>query len=134
MKRLPRLWLCVCVIALAGCPPAKKPKSGSSLTASGEVPYPTNFKPPPPLPPPPAADPRLLGAKYLDAAYARIGDGWTAFLEDCRLRLAPEHPLNDAKLVATASITLDAQGQVVEVRLVDRSGNDDFDEVARAVA
>ncbi|KAB2902694.1 MAG: TonB C-terminal domain-containing protein, partial [Kofleriaceae bacterium] len=134
MKRLPRLWTVVCLIALAGCPPGKPSRSGTTVTASGEVPYPTDFTPPPPLPAPPPADGKAFGAKYLDQAYARIGDDWTAFLEDCRLRLPPQHPLNDRSLAATASITLDAQGHVVEVTLLDKSGNDDFDEVARAVA
>jgi TonB family protein len=134
MHRWARFGTIVCVIALAGCPPSTKTKGGTSVTASGQVPYPTDFTPPPPLPPPPAADAKAFGARYLDLAYARIGDGWTAFLEDCRLRLPPQHPLNDSKLATTASITLDAQGHVVDVTLLDRSGNDDFDEVARAVA
>lgn len=134
MKRWPRVWTVVGCLALAGCPSGAKPKPDTMVTASGEVPYPTDFTPPPPLPPPPAADGKVFGARYLDLAYARIGDDWTAFLEDCRLRLPPQHPLNDATLAATAGITLDAQGHVVEVTLLDRSGNADFDEVARAVA
>ncbi len=104
------------------------------MIASGEDTYPTDFIPPPPLPPPAAADPKAFGAHYLDLAHARIRDGWTAFLEDCRLRLPPSHPLNSTTLVATAGITLDGQGQVVEVSLLEKSGNDDFDDVARAVA
>jgi HEAT repeat protein len=134
MKRLPRVWTVVGAIALAGCPPAKTGKGGTQVTASGEVPYPTDFTPPPPLPPPAGADPKAFGAKYLDAAHTRIREGWNAFLEDCRLRLPPSHPLNDPELSATAAITIDAQGQVVGVTLIHRSGNNDFDEVARAVA
>lgn len=128
------LWLGALAAMAAGCPGPRAPAERTVVTASGEVPYPTDFTPPPPLAPPPAADPRALGARYLDLVHLRIGDGWTAFLEDCRLRLPPSHPLNSPTLVATAGLTVDVQGNVLEVTLLRPSGNPDFDDVVRAVA
>lgn len=128
------VWFGAVAALIAGCPGPREQKPRTEITASGEVPYPTNFTPPPPLPPPAGADPKAFGARYLDQVHTRVREGWTAFLEDCRLRLPPAHPLNDAALAATVSIVVDAQGQVVDVQVVQPSGNDDFDEVARAVA
>ncbi|MBE7448756.1 MAG: TonB C-terminal domain-containing protein [Kofleriaceae bacterium] len=128
------LWLGALAAMAAGCPGPRAPAERTVVTASGEVPYPTDFTPPPPLGPPPAADPRALGARYLDLVHRRIGEGWTAFLEDCRLRLPPSHPLNSPTLVATAGLTVDVQGNVLEVTLLRPSGNPDFDDVVRAVA
>ncbi len=128
------VWLGALVGLAAGCPSAGTPRDPSVITSSGAVPYPSDFTPPPSLEPPAAADPKAFGARYLDQTYPRLRDGWTAFLEDCRLRLPPGHALNSTTLVAIAGITVDAQGQLVEVTLLQRSGNDDFDDVARAVA
>lgn len=129
------MWLGALAALIAGCPAPRERGPRTVTTASGEVPeYPTDFTPPPPLPPPPAADARALGARYLELIYPRFRDGWTAFLEDCRLRLPPQHPLNDPQLAATVKITIDDHGQVIGVTLSAPSGNGDFDEVVRAVA
>ena len=115
-------------VGLAACPPPPKARPGTTVTASGDVPFPTDFVPPPPLPPPAAGDAKAFGARYLDVVYPRLRDGWTQFLEDCRLRLPPAHPLNNATLAATAAIVLDPQGGLVDVSLVVASGNAEFDE------
>ncbi len=117
----------------AGCPAPPKVRPGELLTASGEVPYPTDFTPAPPLPPPDAPDPQTPGLAYLELLAPRIGAGWQQFLEDCRLRLPPVHPLNSPTLATRLGLVVDAQGELVDVTLVTPSGNQDFDEAALAV-
>lgn len=119
--------------ALLGCPGPRAPRPVEEVTASGAVPYPTDFTPAPPLPPPDAPDPHAFGVAYLELIAPRIQAGWTAFLEDCRLRLPPGHPLNDAALAATVGLVIDEHGQLVDVTMVSASGNQDFDEAALAV-
>src|SRR5688572_27984735 len=48
----------------------------------------------PRLPPPAAIDASVRGAAYLTAIAAHIQPAWGQFLEDCRLRLPKQHPLN----------------------------------------
>jgi HEAT repeat protein len=101
--------------------------SGSSVVASGTVPpFPTDFTPPPALGHPPTPDPSVRGYMYLDAVYAGLHGPWTQFLEDCRLRLPPTHPLNKPALEALAELDLDPHGGVLELRITG-SGNDEFD-------
>ncbi len=80
----------------------------------------------PPLP----VDPASRGAAYLNQVALQLQPGWGQFLDDCRLRLLKEHPLNDMALAATAQLTVDAQGRVEKVELTG-SGNTDFDRAVR---
>jgi len=86
----------------------------------------------PRLLPPPLLDPDVRGASYLTAVALQLQPGWQQFLEDCRLRLPARHALNRMTLTATAEVTIDARGQVVDVR-VRSSGNADFDHAVRQV-
>jgi hypothetical protein len=87
----------------------------------------------PPLPPPPVGDADARGAAYLAAVAAQIQPAWGQFLEDCRLRLPPTHPLNAPGLVAVAQLAIDRRGQLVRATLVQPSGLAEFDRVAAAV-
>ncbi|MEZ4360082.1 MAG: HEAT repeat domain-containing protein [Kofleriaceae bacterium] len=83
----------------------------------------------PPLLPwgePALGDPAAEGAPYLALVAARLAPEWRHFLEDCRVRLPIEHPLNELGLEATAAIIVDAKGALVSHELRG-SGNADFD-------
>ena len=114
------------LIAVAAC--SAPPRKGPSETA-----FPTEFTPPPKLGAPPPSDPRAFGHAYLEQVYDGIVEPWTQFLEDCRRRLPPSHPLNDATLAATAELTIDPSGALVALA-IDGSGKDDFDAAAEGVA
>lgn len=83
-----------------------------------------------PLGEPPAGDPSALGAGYLASLQSRFSPAWSAFLEDCRLRLPRDHVLNDPALEALVSISLDRAGRVIDVAVAKRSGVAAFDEAA----
>ena len=121
------------IVPLAGCPRRAPVRAGDELTASGEVPYPSDFAPPPPLAPPDSPDPQLAGLAYLELLAPRIQAGWTQFLEDCRLRLPPDHPLNNASLATSLGLVVDDHGQLLDVTLEAASGNQDYDEAALGV-
>ena len=70
-----------------------------------------------PLGEPPPADPAAPGASYIGALYGRFRPRWSAFLEDCRTRLARDHVLNDAALEAVLAIAIDRSGQLIDVGL-----------------
>jgi hypothetical protein len=111
--------LAIVVVAVAACP-------GSPSKGPAETAYPTDFTPPPKLGAPPPSDPRAFGSAYLERVYDGIVEPWTQFLEDCRRRLPPAHPLNDPSLVATAELTIDPSGVLVALAIAG-SGTDDFD-------
>lgn len=74
-------------------------------------------------------------APYLQAVALALQPGWGQFLDDCRIRLAATHPLNQITLAATATIAIDRSGKVIAVELASSSGNADFDRaVKEAVA
>ena len=133
-----RRWLVVAcllsLVAATGCPRSPRKHSTDGVTATGNDTFPTDFTPPPTLPPAPPADPNALGAAYLDLLAARIEPGWTQFLEDCRLRLPPSHPLNSPTLEAAVQLVLDNHGAVVSVELTAASGNREFDDAVVGVA
>lgn len=136
MVRLPR-WVAVCVLVIVGatgCPQRVRRHSTDGVVASGTDTFPTDFTPPPPLAPAGPADPATFGAAYLDQLAARIEPGWTQFLEDCRLRLPPSHPLNSPTLEASLALAIDSHGAVAEVSLAARSGNQEFDDAVLGVA
>jgi len=87
----------------------------------------------PRLTPPPAIDPSARGAAYLAQISEHIQPAWAQFLEDCRLRLPKEHPLNAPGLAATAELAIARDGRVLSAELVEPSGNADFDLAARGV-
>ena len=79
------------------------------------------------LPPPVPVDPRARGADYLTAVAAQLEPRWSAFLEDCRLRLPANHPLNAMALAATFELAIGRDGRIVERHQTATSGNGDFD-------
>ncbi|MEZ4367271.1 MAG: energy transducer TonB [Kofleriaceae bacterium] len=83
-----------------------------------------------PLPEPPLGDPAALGRGYLEQVYQRVRPHWRQFLDDCRRRLPPSHPLNDRHLEATASLRVDADGVIVDAALAS-SGQAAFDAAVR---
>lgn len=84
----------------------------------------------PGLPPPPLLDFAAPGAPYLTAVALQLQPGWGQFLEDCRVRLPANHPLNDLTLAAVADLAVDGKGKIVAVA-VTTSGNVDFDHAVR---
>lgn len=93
-------------------------------------PFPSNFQPDAPLaePDPPAPD--KPGLAYLTRVHDSIAGPWRAFLENCRLRLPPTHPLNNSRLEARMTIVIGRDGSVQAVQLDASSGQADFDRAA----
>src|SRR4051812_32656418 len=106
-----RWLLTFCVVSACGHPPAPAPAPTATV---------------PRLLPPPPIDPTVRGATYLTAVALQLAPGWSQFLDDCRLRLSPHHPLNQLKLAAMAELTVDRKGNVVATQLAT-SGSPDFD-------
>ena len=119
-------------VAVAACPPPpKKPGGGTTVTVDGDPPdFPGDFDPGEPLPDPAPPEPEKFGLTWLERVYPVFRDGWSAFLEDCRLRLPPDHPLNSPTLEVTIALEVDPGGQIVEVARTSSSGNADFDQAA----
>ena len=113
-----RTWLLLVAI---GCTPA---------AASREVAAPSQVTPR--LLPPDVLDLDAPGAPYRNAVAVQIQPPWTQFLEDCRLRLPPAHPLNNMSLTTFADLTIDRTGAVIDVGL-SGSGSADFDRAVRQV-
>ncbi len=84
----------------------------------------------PPLSAPSTVDGRARGASYLTAVAQQLQPPWAQFLEDCRLRLAPTHPLNVVTLEARAELVIDRSGKLT-VLAVTTSGRADFDLAVR---
>ena len=126
------VWL---VIAVAACPPPpKKPTGGTTVTVDGDPPdFPGDFDPGAPLPDPAPPEAGMFGLPWLEKVYPVFRDGWSAFLEDCRLRLPPDHPLNSPTLETRLELQIDPGGQIVQVTRLASSGNDDFDQVAEEI-
>lgn len=79
------------------------------------------------MPAPPPVDTKARGATFLTAVAAHVQPAWGQFLEDCRLRLPKEHPLNDASLHAVVDLVVQRDGRIADVTMVRGSGNGDFD-------
>src|SRR5687767_8291532 len=107
-----RLWLLVFALAASACG-GPRVAPAPALTASG-----------PPLPPPPPVDAKARGAAYLTAVAAQLQPAWGQFLEDCRLRLPADHPLNKRELATVAGLAIARDGKLVP-RIVTGSGNGD---------
>ena len=75
---------------------------------------------------PPLLDSNARGAPYLTAVALSFQPAWHQFLEDCRLRLSADHPLNQLSLAATAELAIGKRGEVRALR-IGSSGNRDFD-------
>ena len=94
---------------------------------------PSTFTPSSPrLPPLQPIDPNARGAAYLTALANQIQPRWAQFLEDCRLRLPGDHPLNMASLTADFELVV-AETGTLDLRLMQGSGNSDFDAAALEV-
>jgi len=87
----------------------------------------------PRLPPPPPIDASIRGAAYLARVAEHIQPAWAQFLEDCRLRLPKEHPLNAPGLAVTAELAIARDGSIAKLELAQGSGNADFDRAVAAV-
>ena len=130
----PRLWLVIAVavaVAAAGCAGGAGAR-GDGPDAPGASPR-FVASPPPALPPPPAPRPGAPGLAYLEKVAPHLSGRWSAFLEDCRVRLAADHPLNRKGLAARLAIELDARGGLVAVSVERSSGLAGFDEAALEV-
>jgi HEAT repeat protein len=84
------------------------------------------------LPPPPLGDLDAPDAVYRAAVALQLQPGWASFLDDCRLRLPADHPLNTPSLSASVDLAVDPRGAVTSVHLRP-SGNADFDRAVRQV-
>lgn len=133
-RRLLAAPLLVIVVGASACPPPRRHGPGDGVVASGSDSFPHDFTPPPPLPPPDPPDPAAFGVSYLEQMQPRLQAGWNQFLEDCRLRLPPGHPLNEPTLEATMTLAIDEHGAISQADLSRPSGNPEFDEVVQAVA
>jgi len=107
------------LIAVLGC-------GGHAATGSGVITPPLTASGPP-LPAPPPAKAGGRGSTYLDTVAAQLQPAWGQFLEDCRLRLPADHPLNRATLTVTAELVVADDGRVVRQKIIQGSGNGDFD-------
>ncbi|MDQ3340435.1 MAG: HEAT repeat domain-containing protein [Myxococcota bacterium] len=86
----------------------------------------------PSLPPLQPIDPHVRGARYLTALANHIQPRWAQFLEDCRLRLGADHPLNITSLTTDIELLVDDRG-AIKPRVMQTSGNSDFDRAALEV-
>ncbi len=84
----------------------------------------------PKLAAPAPIDLRVRGAAYLTQIALELQPGWGQFLEDCRLRLPANAPLNVLTLAATVELVVEPNGNVVEIN-ASASGNQDFDRAVR---
>jgi HEAT repeat protein len=82
---------------------------------------------------PASIDPDARGAGYLTQVAAQLQPRWSAFLEDCRLRLPRAHPLNAMTLATTFELVIGEAGQIVSRAQVASSGNGDYDTAAADV-
>ncbi|MBT8492849.1 MAG: TonB family protein, partial [Deltaproteobacteria bacterium] len=93
-------------------------------------PLPTHFRPGPPLGAPDPIEADAPGRDYLLAMSSVLQPRWASFLEDLRLRLPPEHPLNRKDLVVELEIRLNSDGVLEAVNVAASSGAEDFDRAA----
>ena len=113
--------------------------SGPGKSATGTPddkkppPFPTSFDALPALEAPPPPDPDKPGLAYLQTVQKQLAEPWGTFLENCRLRLPPEHPLNKSTLAVLVHLTIDGQGALHSTVIEKASGNAEFDEVALEV-
>ena len=96
--------------------------------------FPTHFRPGPPLGDPPPPDPSVPGADYVVEVAPRFAVPWRAFLDDLRLRLPPGHKLNRSSLAVRIGIELDADGNLIAMKVSAPSGARAFDDAALEVA
>jgi hypothetical protein len=112
------------LLALAACGhAASAPSPSKAQPAPVAVP---RLKAPPPI------DPNARGAAYLTAVALQLQPGWGQFLDDCRLRLPAEHPLNAMTLAATYELVIAPDGAASMAHAVS-SGNADFDRAVHDV-
>src|SRR5271154_5096508 len=109
---------------LVGCALAVIAACGAPRVAAPVAPRLPKLAAPAPI------DLRVRGAAYLTQVALELQPGWGQFLEDCRLRLPANAPLNAMTLAATVELVVDPNGNVAEVD-VGRSGNRDFDRAVR---
>lgn len=100
-----------------------------ALAACGHVAARPHLIVPPPLAAPGPIDPAVLGAAYLEQVGTIVQRDWAVFLEDLRLRLAPDHALNDGRLTAILDLRVAADGRIADLAITS-SGSYDFDHAA----
>lgn len=125
--------LTLCVSAMLACNGTSTSATQANTSRVKAHAFPTNFTPPPPLekPLPPADD--KLGRVYLESVHHQIGDPWRTFLDDCRLRLPPNHPLNTSTLSAVLHLSIDVEGKLHGAAMEQPSGQPEFDEAAQEI-
>jgi len=111
------VWRFALVLGAVACGHPAAPLTPAPLTAPRLL---------PPLP----ADPSARGAAYLNQVALQLQPGWGQFLDDCRLRLPGNHPLNTMTLAATVDVAVDRRGRIGDIEL-HGSGNADFDQAVR---
>lgn len=116
-------------LVLGGCP---KPKGDTAGPTGPEIP--TDFTPPPPLGAEPTADETALGREWMVQVHDLFHERWAeTFLENCRVYLRPEHPLNDPSRVALIEFAVATTGTLSGAAVVTSSGVPDFDAAALEV-
>jgi TonB family protein len=118
-----------CALALFACNGGKN-KPTAPKVGAGSPEFPTHFDPLAPLPPPAPPVPDKLGLEYLQAVHGQIKEPWHNFLENCRLRLPPEHVLNRMTLAVIVHLSIDSGGGLQGAALEQESGEAEFDEAA----
>jgi len=96
-------------------------------------PLPSSFAAPPALGAPDTIDERTFGAAYLALLGQALQPRWADFLDDLRLRLAPDHALNDQRLRVVVDLGLSPAGVLVVAEVHQGSGQPDFDRAALEV-
>jgi TonB family protein len=99
---------------------------------SGAPKHPTLVPSSPRLPALQPIDPNAHGAPYLTTLANQIQPRWAQFLEDCRMRLPGDHPLNIASLTTDVELVIERSGKLT-ARVMQPSGNSDFDDAALEV-
>lgn len=124
------LTLCSAV-ALSGCPKGSK---STQVEVSGPKYNEKHYTGQGPLGEPPALDAAAPGAAYRIAVASTLQPRWRSFLEDCQLRLPPNHELNASDLQVVIEIVGGRNGEVVSVEILRSSANEDFDKAALEIA
>ncbi len=109
---------------LAGCALTVLAACGAPKPAAPAAPRMPRLAAPAPI------DLRVRGAAYLTQVALELQPGWGQFLEDCRLRLPANAPLNAMTLATTVDLVVEPSGNVAEINVVS-SGNQDFDRAVR---
>ena len=127
LQSLPIVVLC---LVWSACSGPDKNEGSRNPGNPPPPPFPTSFDALPPVAEPLPPDPNKTGLAYLQTVHSQIREPWTTFLEDCRLRLPPDHVLNRSALEVLVHLSIDSDGKLHGAALEKESGQAEFDEVA----